>query len=90
MRRIAAWLVIPALISLYLANQNLIKSYPSGAIWMVRDSGMPRPSLFVWLLWWRNTSFLLALAASLISLPRWQSVLGIVGLILFMYLYGGG
>jgi hypothetical protein len=39
---------------------------------------LPMPRSFETAVWWRNLSLLLAVALGLVSLPRWQSILGLV------------
>jgi hypothetical protein len=46
---------------------------------------IPRPSGFVTLLWWRNLSILAVAGLGLLSIPEWQSIVGIMGLIAFLY-----
>jgi hypothetical protein len=41
------------------------------------------------MLMWRNYSLLLAVFASLVSLPRWQSILGLAVSVLFVFYLGG-
>jgi hypothetical protein len=43
----------------------------------------PRPPAV--LLLWRNGSLILVVLASLISLPRWQSIIGLIAALLFLY-----
>ena len=82
MRTIAAWAVIPAFIGMFIANQHLINTYPLPSIPMPRTRGLELT------LMWRNYSLLLVVGLSLFSLPRWQSLVGIVGMVVFLFLYG--
>jgi hypothetical protein len=81
-RTAAAWIVIPAFLSMFIAHQHLIFTYPLPSVPMERPRGLELT------LMWRNYSLLLVVAASLISLPRWQSLVGIVGIVIFLFLYG--
>jgi hypothetical protein len=83
-RTVAAWLVIPAFLSMYIANEQLNNTYPGGP-W---PSWVERPKGLELMLMWRNYSLIIMLVASLISIPRWQSIVGIVGLALFLLLFG--
>lgn len=82
-RTISAWIVIPAFLSMFIAHQCLIRMYrvPYPA-WIEQPAGMKL------ILMWRNYSMLAVLAASLISLPRWQSIVGLIGTAIFLYLWG--
>src|SRR6266487_5659493 len=73
MRTLAAWTTLLAFVSMFVAENVLTTKY-SGGPW---PEGMPRPSLHQWLLLWRNASFIVALVTGLISLPRWQSLVGL-------------
>ena len=83
-RTVAAWLVLPAFLSMYIANEQLNSTYPGGP-W---PSGLERPRVLELMLMWRNYSLLVVLGASLISIPHWQSIIGIVGLVIFLLLFG--
>lgn len=82
-RKTTAWLAIFTLASLFVAEQVLISKYI-----LPWPAGMPRPRDLDLLLLWRNLSFLLTVFFSLVSLPRWQSIAGIVGIALFLYFFG--
>src|SRR5262249_30755415 len=82
-RKTTAWLVIFALASLFVAQQVLISKYI-----LPWPAGMPRPRDLDILLLWRNLSLLLTVFFSLVSLPRWQSIAGIVGIAMFLYFFG--
>jgi hypothetical protein len=86
MRMIAAWITLPAFVGMFLANELLTSKYPGGIL----PAGISRPSSFVWLLCWRNWSLYLTALCGLISLPRWQSLLGLAGVIVFLYYFGRG
>jgi hypothetical protein len=82
-RSVAAWIVIPAFLSMFMAHQHLISTYP-----VPFPRGLERPRGLELTLMWRNYSLLLVVAASLISFPRWQSLAGIIGTVIFLFLYG--
>jgi hypothetical protein len=79
LRKFAAWAVIPAFISLVIAHEIIITKYPSA----IGYSSAPR--LPQWLLWWRNGGLLTVVLFSLISIPKWQSLLGLSGVIIYLY-----
>ncbi len=79
-RTIAAWMTLAALVSVIAAHHQLNVSFP-GRPW----PDIARPSAFVTLLWWRNVSILAVVGFGLLSIPRWQSIVGIIGLITFLY-----
>ena len=82
-RTVAAWIVIPAFLSMFIAHQTLIRMYrvPYPG-WIEQPEGMKQ------ILMWRNYSMLIVVAMSLISLPRWQSIVGLICTALFLYLWG--
>jgi hypothetical protein len=82
-RTVAAWIVIPAFLSMVIAHEHLNSTYPMPFPW-----GVERPRGLEMTLMWRNYSLLLAVAVILISVPRWQSLVGLVGMVLFFFLYG--
>ena len=84
-RSIAKWLTIPMLASLYLIEEYMDTKYHVGPLPLDAPSP-PRPSW--WLLNLRNYGFLVVTVITLLSLPKWQSWVGIAGLILFLRLYG--
>ena len=74
-RTIVAWVVIPAFLSMFVAEQLLESLNPHrNGPW---PQSLPRPSLFSFLLWWRNISLLIAIGSGVISLPRWQALVGL-------------
>jgi hypothetical protein len=76
-RTVAAWGAIAAFVSFFAAQQVIGSMNPAGyhAPW---PSLLPTPRSFETALWWRNLSLLFAVALALASLPRWQSILGLV------------
>jgi hypothetical protein len=82
-RTVSAWIVIPAFLSMFIAHQVLKSKYrvmyPD---WIEQPAGMKL------ILMWRNYSLLAVVATSLISLPRWQSIVGLISTALFLYLWG--
>src|SRR5262245_5073855 len=77
------WLVIPACLSTFIAHQIILSKY---ILPWPYDAQMP--TLLRLLLWWRNLSFLLMLLSSVASLPRWQSIIGLAFVVLFLFFYG--
>ena len=41
-----------------------------------------------WIFNWRNYSLVILAVVILVSLPRWQSLVGLAALVLFLFLYG--
>jgi hypothetical protein len=78
-RKIAAWTVIPAFFSLIYAHNILITKYPAPIDYYANSS---EPQM---VLWWRNASLLLVLFVSLLSIPRWQSFVGLLATGIFLY-----
>ena len=85
-RTIAAWIVIPAFISMFVAQNVITAMNPRGSgPW---PAALPRPASFDMWLQIRNTSFLIALVAGVLSLPRWQSLVVLcLTLLFFIYIY---
>jgi hypothetical protein len=77
-RRVVAWISLLFAASL-LISHNMIIGYP-GAIGY---QGAPRPPR--WMYEWRYWSLMLTLILSLISLPRWQSFVGLGIAVVFLY-----
>ncbi|MGE0126855.1 MAG: hypothetical protein AB7U82_02030 [Blastocatellales bacterium] len=83
-RAVAALVAIPALVSVFAAHQQLLSPEYCCMPW---SEGHPnRPP--TWIFLWRNYSLLLTVTASIASLPRWQSWVGLAGTALFLFLYG--
>jgi hypothetical protein len=80
-RTIAAWAVLPTFASMFVANQYIIRNFPVG------DYLAPKPPQSI--LMWRNVSLVTVVICILVSIPRWQSLLGIGGIIVFFFLFGG-
>lgn len=80
-RTVASWLSIFAFISLFTAGYILSTKYGETR-WREIEN---RPRLLEWLLLWRNYSLILALLSGIISLPRWQSLVGLSLTILYTY-----
>jgi hypothetical protein len=85
MRGVAANMVLPAALSMIVADNRLLAWYGPGP-W---PSWVPRTWQMESMLMWRNYSLLLAVITSLVSVPRWQSILGIAVSILFVVYLGG-
>ncbi len=86
-RKVGEWIVLPAMASVFLADRLLSIYYPIGAVYSPEN---PRPLMIEWWVGWRNLSILLMLTCSIVSLPRWQSLVGIAGLVLVIMMFGGG
>ena len=82
-KTILAWIALSAFLSMFIAHQHLIHTYPYLAVSMPKSRGEQLT------LMWRNYSLLVIVASSLPSLPRWPSLVAIIGTILFLILYGG-
>lgn len=76
-RTVTAWLVIAAFVSMMIA-ENQIRGYPRP--W---PGHIPMPTELAWFIWWRNVSFVAVLGLIIVSIPRWQALVGFVGLVLF-------
>ena len=85
-RTVFGWMTIAALISVVVANYQLKGKFPGGP-W---PSHIPRPASLEWLLWWRNWSIIAVVVLGLLSIPQWQSVVGLIGLIIFLLLFTRG
>jgi hypothetical protein len=85
LRNITKWLIIPMLIGLYFVEEYMDSKYAVGPFPLNMPSP-PRPPW--WLMNLRNYGFLGTLFITLFSLPKWQSLLGLAGLIIFLRLYG--
>ncbi len=80
-RSVAPWTTLVAFVSLFAAENILTTKYGARS-WPDPAS---RPGFLEWLLFWRNGSLVLALLAGLISLPRWQSWVGLALTIAYTY-----
>ncbi len=80
-RTVTAWLVIAAFVSMMLAEDK-IRGYPRP--W---PGDVPMPLALQWFIWWRNVSLLAVLALILVSIPRWQSLVGFAGLVIFFVFF---
>jgi hypothetical protein len=83
-RTVAAWVVIPALLSMFIAHEQILSPEYCCMPWPI-DSARRPPA---WIFHWRNYSFVILAVAILVSLLRWQSLVGIAALVLFLFLYG--
>lgn len=81
-RTVTAWLVILAFISLLVAEE-MIRGYPRP--W---PGHIPMPPALEWYIYWRNLSLLALAVLILVSIPRWQSLVAIAGLIIFFFFFG--
>lgn len=80
-RTVTAWLVIASFVSMMLAEDQ-IRGYPRP--W---PGNVPMPPALQWFIWWRNVSLLAVLALTLVSIPRWQTLVGFVGLVIFFVFF---
>lgn len=76
-RTVTAWLVIVALVSM-LAAEEMIRGYPRP--W---PGDFPMPAALQWIIYWRNVSLLALVILIVVSIPRWQSLIGIAALAIF-------
>src|SRR5262245_1210701 len=85
-RKIAAWIVIPAFLAMFISEAWIVRMNPVGfGPW---PDLLPRPRAFAILLWTRNLSFLVALITGVFSLPRLQAVIWLtLTMALAMYSY---
>jgi hypothetical protein len=85
-RKIAAWIIIPAFLLMFISDAWIVQMNPVGrGPW---PDLLPRPRAFEILLWTRNLSFLLALITGIWALPRWQALIGLtLTLALAIYSY---
>jgi hypothetical protein len=74
-RRITAWLVLPAVISLLIAHHTIEDRFPT---YFAVSGGSRAPG---WMYTWRSFSGMLTLVLSVFSIPRWQAFIGIAGAI---------
>lgn len=81
-RTVTAWLVILAFISLLVAEE-MIRGYPRP--W---PGHIPMPPALEWFLYWRNLSLLALALFILVSIPRWQSLVGIAAFVIFFAFFG--
>lgn len=84
-RIVAAWIVLPSILSMWIADRSLTTKFGAGP-W---PSWVARPKELELILMWRNYSLLLVLAMSFISMPRWQSIVGIVAALVFVFYLSG-
>jgi hypothetical protein len=80
-RTVTAWLVIAAFISL-LTTEEMIRGYPRP--W---PGDVPMPPALAWFIYLRNLNLLVLACLILVSIPRWQSLIGIAGLIIFFVFF---
>jgi hypothetical protein len=81
-RTVTAWLIIPAFISMLVAEDR-IRGYPRP--W---PAHIPMPPALQSFIYWRNLSLLALVFLILVSIPRWQSLVAIAGLIIFFFFFG--
>jgi hypothetical protein len=83
-RAVAVLAIIPALISMFVAHQQLLSPEYCCMPWSEGHPNRPPE----WIFLWRNCSLLLTVIASIASLPKWQSWVGLASTTLFLFLYG--
>jgi hypothetical protein len=81
-RTVTAWLVIVAFI-LLLALEDTIRGYRRP--W---SGDIPMPPALAMFIYWRNLTLLALAVLILVSIPRWQSLVGIAGLVIFFFFFG--
>ena len=80
-RTVAAWLIPVAYLSLIIANKYLMDNYPR--------MGYFGPHAPESVLMWRNGSLIAVAVCIIVAIPRWQSLAGIIALIIFFFLFAG-
>src|SRR5579883_276576 len=80
LRKAAAWITLPAFLFMFIAEGAMSHMNPTG---FGPYPISPRPLSFEFWLFIRNLFFLIALVTGLISIPRWQSLLGLTLTLLF-------
>ena len=70
-RSIAAWVALAAVANFLMVTLVIFYKYPY-AYYVPSPPAAPR-----WMISWRNWSFVLGLVTSLISLPKWQSLIAL-------------
>lgn len=75
--------MILAFVSMFVADYQ-VRWHHAGP-W---PPNIPMPRELEWFLLWRNLSLLAVVVLILISIPRWQSLVGIGGLVIFFFLFG--
>ncbi len=80
-RTIAAWLVLAACVNFFVADHYVDVHHPMMGYFS------PRPPHA--LLMWRNGSLIAMVVLTLVSIPRWQSFVGVASLIVFFTMFGG-
>src|SRR5262245_55094760 len=85
-RDVAGWITIAAFIGMVIAQGRLDSMNPLGnAPW---PESLPRPESYDMWLSIRNASLLIALVVGIVSLPRWQSLVGLaLTIIYFLWSY---
>lgn len=80
-RTILAWVSLAATASLFLATWVIEPRFPTE---LARLGGPRAPE---WLYTWRVASGCIALMTSLLSLPRWQAVVALLGIIGYAFFF---
>jgi cytochrome c-type biogenesis protein CcmH/NrfG len=82
-RTILAWIAVGATASLFLATWAIEPRYPTE---LSRLGGPRAPE---WMYTWRLASGCIVLVTSVLSFPRWQSIVALLGLIGYAFFFGG-
>ena len=78
-RRVAAWIALGAAGTLFIVTMVIFFEYPY-AYYVPSPPAAPR-----WMFSWRNWSQIVAVIASLISLPKWQSLVALPATVLLFF-----
>jgi hypothetical protein len=82
-RTILAWLAVAAVTSLYVSTLVIEPRYPTNLAY----AGGPRAP--EWMYVWRVASLYVAGITSLLSLPRWQSLVALLALFVHAFFFAG-
>lgn len=77
-RTLAAWIALAAAVSLAIVIAIIYYKYPY-ANYVPSPPNKP-----LWMVTWRNVSILTGLIAGLLSLPKWQSLVAILAVVLLV------
>lgn len=82
-RVIIAWVALGAAVSLFLATWAIEPRYPTE----LARLGGPRASS--WTVVWRVASLCVASVSIVLSFPRWQSIVALLGVIAYAFFFAG-
>jgi hypothetical protein len=80
-RTILAWLALVAITSLFVATWAIEPRYPTE---LARLGGPRAPE---WMYTLRGASLFVALPCALLSLPRWQAIVALVGVVAYAFFF---